>query len=1545
MTPSEEGDHARATADLVARTVSEAFRCAQTTPVSASPRTAQPTAAPSAGSFALGDFTIWGIDGDAVTAADFTYNSSAKTLTVNTDAHFAIQNTDQTKVASGAEAGRIANPSSASIVVPAGRNAFMAMEGLGIEGDQPVDIKAGGSLTIILGDGTRNELCSTNIDHAALHCPTGASLIIDDTTLNRTADGRHIVPENGKVPYDCTLSNGKAVSRNDPLSTLESNLPGELYAWAPSGALAAGIGSNYLGTPRDIAHRDQDEPAGNMTFDGGLIVAKSGSNTNPNSDGAGIGSGRCGPGTGLNEWITINGGRISAQGAYHGAGIGSGAMAPSGNIRINGGFVESLGGNDGNGFGGGCSAGNSSAYQLILTGGTLLPTGSRSDPIFNDVGAPGLQVVVTGGSMGNQNGVADFRFDGTAKNDRGEAVTMVEVNLTSDVGTSAYPITKWQLLVDGEPYDYGAPAEFDKGHLYLWLPEIVKQNSEVTVEFTYLDTDKLDENGNPTPVTPLPLFRPADSSLPPGVTNDGKLRRYVDFTLDADYLASLDKYYDGKGAGMFPLPLRTPDGRDLTEAEKITFRYQHLDSAGNPVGAETGDGSDVGTMKFTAISTQYSDDTEGNFSESYWGHRATGQFTIWPIASQVSGIAAEWVDDGDPGDVAHPSDQVLKVSATIGAAPTVDGQPGSEATKPTCQAPRGQVQIYVDGQPVGAPVDLVYAGDPDAEGNPIPEGDPRVTAERVENGQGGSTARFSLARAASASDFLVPTQGQQGRHEIALRFLPPSAAQAAAGQPANYLASADPAEDPSVPRAEVAIDPIDPATEVIRRDDPDNKDPDSPVPDVSAGAPRPADPGADPAKPGDKIVDGAIVTTWGEPSADNPHPGRVVIDIKTESSGPVSVVDQNGDVFEADFLRGEDGEPVRNADGSYTLVLDPAAVGSGKLSIRQEPNGAFTGTTWNFDVTVLPQPKIAPAPALSKRAENLTHPNGPTQPGDRIRYTIEASNGAAGSLWTDAVVTDPLPACLELDEGSVRLDNPSAAIAGKALEKAASVAAGDVGKFSLSAPGAGGRPVLTVPVGNVAGGASATVTFECTVRADAAGEGTPAADLANVAQATGTRPDPADPERPMPDPDNPGQPLPVNPDPTDPATPPGPGRVVPADPVVDLTKTVENVTAPDAGTTHIGDVLRYTVTLANTGAANSCLVGAVVSDPLPVGLDPVAGTLRLAVDGGAPVAVPDAAYDRASRTIAVTCGDMWGGSRAVLTFDATVGAEAAGADNGNVAHAHGSVPSKDPGTAPTDPEPGRPATPPSEEPETSTPPVLPPTVVPDDPDRGDVTIEKTAENTSRDDGTTHVGDTVRYRVELANGAVGTGWMDAVIRDDVPEGLEPVAGTLRLTLPDGSEVAVDDAAYDPATRILAVACGHLYGGQRVTLAFDALVTEAAVGADIGNVAVGLGTPPSAWDPDGESPEPGAPFDPPEGWDAYERSRGEVASGPAYPPGVDRLGGVVPGDLPREKERTTIAHKLAQTGDALAAAALLPAALALAAGAALLASRRRRARSPR
>ena len=97
---------------------------------------------------------------------------------------------------------------------------------------------------------------------------------------------------------------------------------------------------------------------------------------------------------------------------------------------------------------------------------------------------------------------------------------------------------------------------------------------------------------------------------------------------------------------------------------------------------------------------------------------------------------------------------------------------------------------------------------------------------------------------------------------------------------------------------------------------------------MSTGPGQPADPGADPAKPGDKVFRGEIVTTWGEPSEADPHPGRVLLKVTTPSSGPISVTDASGNVFEADFLRDAEGNPVRGEDGSYTLVLDPTAVGS-----------------------------------------------------------------------------------------------------------------------------------------------------------------------------------------------------------------------------------------------------------------------------------------------------------------------------------------------------------------------------------------------------------------------------------------------------------------------------------------------------------------------------------------------------------------------------------------------------------------------------------------
>lgn len=166
----------------------------------------------------------------------------------------------------------------------------------------------------------------------------------------------------------------------------------------------------------------------------------------------------------------------------------------------------------------------------------------------------------------------------------------------------------------------------------------------------------------------------------------------------------------------------------------------------------------------------------------------------------------------------------------------------------------------------------------------------------------------------------------------------------------------------------------------------------------------------------------------------------------------------------------------------------------------------------------------------------------------------------------------------------------------------------------------------------------------------------------------------------------------------------------------------------------------------------------------------------------------------------------------------------------------------------------------------------------------------------------------------------------------------MVGTARVTGADGVERAVPDSAYDGASRVLAVTAGDLPGGASAVLSFDAKVAEAAVGADIGNVASAHGTLPSEVDdpqsvaPGAERPVPGEPFSPSEGWDQFMRDHPGVsnADAPAYPAGVDAKGGVLPADK----------KKLAQTGDGLAAWALgLAATAAGAVGLCAMAARRR------
>ena len=1520
-------------------------------------------------------------------------------------------------------------PTDGTIWIAPGTQADLTFDNVNINSDVPVHIErnrnAAGetispetSLHITLKDNSTNTLQGTPGGYSpGIHCGEGTHLVIDDAVRNVDTSGNPITPQDGRIPAGTTFVDNEGIQRTaaynsyDSLTLLETKEVGGKTAGSltvRAGHQAAGIGSTSF------------ENSGAMTFNGGVIDTKGFVVTGSSADddhygvGAGIGSGEGGGGT----YTTINGGRITAQGAYHGAAIGTGlaawyntswwgrkqaylfqdsidsgrvesnASAPdsqlsTGIIRINGGWISAIAPVHGNAIGHGCATDNRNG-AIIISGGTILPDSTKSEASFVDIGGRNGYVIVTGGSVqtvedgskfenkdayGYAYGSFSHGDDGSLIVDESDdnKVFMITIDLGSEIAkrnTEAgitdsnldERVTDWNLKVGGKDYPYGAPARFNNGKLFLWLPKTATEK-EITVNLSYTD-----KNGAVQKIEPL--FRDPDTGQ--GGTT---LKRYIDFELPEDYLAKLTKYYDGTPFGAFELSKQEPpltglvtdsngnrvsDGKELTDEDAVSYKYQLYDKrGGTPLGTESEIvdkmPSDVGVMKFTMDSTQYA--TPGSdFAVSYWGHRATGWWEIKPTTSSVEIVEAKWVN-GQAGSVQHPSDMELAVTARINHG---EKDPDGKANKDSCKPPEGRVQLYMDGKKVGEPIEILFEDKVTApitralEDDPIRAASRAVTqpgqknADRIVNGDGAGYTLFTYTFKPSDADFLVPDATTDGKHVVSVQYLPPAEGSAA---PANYLESVNPADDPEeAPKADVAIEPIDPKTDIGAAGEP-GADPTLPPPSATLDPdPTPDDPDADPTKPGDKTYGGDIATTWDKPTDDNPHPGRVTLTIKTDSSGPISIVGEDGSLFDADFVRDEKtGEPVRNPDGTYTIVLDPKAVGEGKLTIQQKPNGAYTGTTWDLDVTVKANPKVAPAPKLAKKAVNLTHPDGPTQPGDRVLYTVTASNGAAGSAWTQVVLTDPLPACLELDEATMELDNPRDGLAEKSLKRADAVTAADAGRFSLSEPGADGRRTLTVPAGTVWGGASATLTFECTVAAGLDFSDADAVDLGNAASAAGKRPNPTDPAGPDVDLDpDPGAKPGEGPEPvTPPAYPAGPETVAPADPgagAIDTAKAVENLTDPGAKVTRSGDTLRYTITLKNKGTADSCLLNAVIADPLPMGMEPVAQSMKLTV-GDREIAVDDAAYDKASRTIAVTAGDLWGGQSAVLVFDVTVGKEAVGADNANVAFAHGTVPSVGPDSIPTDPEPGRPATPPADEPVAGTPPAEPPVLIGDDPADGDVTVAKTAENTTGTDGKTRVGDTVRYRIVLANKGPATAWMDAVIRDDVPAGLEPVSGSIRMTLDDGTEIAVPDSAYDDRTRRLAVAAGHLYGGHEVILTFDAVVTEEAVGADIGNVAAALGTLPSQWDPDGTHPVAGEPFDPPAGWEAFDRASEKVESPAAYPPGTNEKGGVLPAEGDPDEGSTIRLKRLAQTGDDLAAGFALGGAVALAAALALFLARRR------
>lgn len=248
--------------------------------------------------------------------------------------------------------------------------------------------------------------------------------------------------------------------------------------------------------------------------------------------------------------------------------------------------------------------------------------------------------------------------------------------------------------------------------------------------------------------------------------------------------------------------------------------------------------------------------------------------------------------------------------------------------------------------------------------------------------------------------------------------------------------------------------------------------------------------------------------------------------------------------------------------------------------------------------------------------------------------------------------------------------------------------------------------------------------------------------------------------------------------------------VVSANETADLTNTTKAVTDVNGGLVEPGDVLRYTIVIANNGIASTR--GLRLIDPLPSLTSLVAGSL---VVDGTPA---DATADVLAAGLALP--ELQPGAQWEITFDVQVSAEApVGAVIANTALAvdelAGVFRSDDPSTE----TPGDPTS----------------VVVGLAPDLSAVAKFATIGD-ENGDGIAQPGETIAYRIELSNDGTDTA-NNVVFVDAIPDGARYVAGTLLangLPLTDATDTDAGQVA-DGSVRI---AIGDLAPDATYTVEF-------------------------------------------------------------------------------------------------------------------------------
>ncbi|MGX6969963.1 isopeptide-forming domain-containing fimbrial protein, partial [Vagococcus bubulae] len=292
--------------------------------------------------------------------------------------------------------------------------------------------------------------------------------------------------------------------------------------------------------------------------------------------------------------------------------------------------------------------------------------------------------------------------------------------------------------------------------------------------------------------------------------------------------------------------------------------------------------------------------------------------------------------------------------------------------------------------------------------------------------------------------------------------------------------------------------------------------------------------------------------------------------------------------YQSKVLTGTDGEIKTN-----NIVFSSTDINTGD---KYSPK-----SSWEFKIKQL-NPKIS----IQKNVKNLSNTTSDHYViGDKLQYKITMTNPEKDSILSDGKIIDDLPKGLS-KPSDIILTRPD----------------GQTTKLSIEDIYNEKTQQLVIPIGNLKGGESVTLTYETSIE-----DGTAGKELINTAKGTGKTP-----ENKVIEESSSQKVIPVN------------------NPSIKVEKSLTDLTSKEAT---VGDTLSYTIKMSNP-TADSELSNGVIRDVLPAGLSaPTHIQLTNASGETSDLSASDV-YDASTRTLTIPVGSLQGGQVVKVSFESEI---------------------------------------------------------------------------------------------------------------------------------------------------------------------------------------------------------------------------------------------------------------------------------------------------